>query len=174
MSDLPDGLSATRHRDLAGRAYRPWVRRAFLLALLALVVLGLAGVFGQRATTSSAGGPAAVLSLDAPDRVRGGLLFEGEIHVRSLRRIARPRIVLGRAWTDGVTVNTIAPEPADQDDDAGRLVLAYGELPAGETLTVRVAMQMNPTTVGRLPQDVELRDGDETIARIERTLTVFP
>jgi hypothetical protein len=34
--------------------------------------------------------------------------------------------------------------------------------------------QVNPTTVGRQSQNVELLDGDTHIATIERTLTVFP
>jgi hypothetical protein len=53
-------------------------------------------------------------------------------------------------------------------------VLAYGELPAGRSLTVRIAFQVNPTTIGTRPQDVELRDGDRAIASVARTVTVFP
>ena len=82
--------------------------------------------------------------------------------------------MLDRGWSDGVTRNTIAPEPVDQGDEAGRLVLAYDELPAGRTLTVRIQLQVNPTTVGTRPQDVEVRDGDRVLARAERTLTIFP
>jgi hypothetical protein len=174
VSRLPDGLSAERDRDLGGRRHEPWVRRVFLLALLALVALGLAGVFGQRASTTAADGPAATLSLDAPDRLRGGLLGQGVIRVEARRRIAQPRLVLAEGWLAGMTINTLTPEAADQEDDGGRLVLAYGELPGGGSLTVRIAFQVNPTTIGTQPQDVELRDGGRAIARVARTVTVFP
>jgi hypothetical protein len=39
---------------------------------------------------------------------------------------------------------------------------------------VYIPFQVNPTTVGRRTQELELRDGDRRIAAVERTLTVFP
>jgi hypothetical protein len=173
-SELPEGLEPERNRDLRGRGHEPWVRRVVVVALLALVAVGLANVLGQRATSSSAGTAAAELSVTAPDRLRGGLMWQATIRVDARVRVARPRIVLDRGWLDGMTVNTVVPEAADQDDDSGRLVLAYGELPAGDTLTVRIALQVNPTTIGSDPQGVELRDGDTTIARVDRTVVVLP
>jgi hypothetical protein len=167
-------LSAERHRDLSGRGHEPWVRRGILVVFLALAALGLANVFGQRATTSSAAGAAAELTLTAPERLRGGLLAQGVISVEALRRIAQPRLVLDAGWTDGMTINTISPEAADQGSDEGRTVLAYGELPAGDTLTVRISYQVNPTTIGSDPAGVALLDGDREIARVSRTLVVFP
>ena len=174
VSELPEGLSGSEHRDLRGRGHEPWIRRAVLAALVALCAIALAGAFGQRATTTAAGGPAASLSVEAPDRLRGGLLAQGRIDVRAHRRIAQPRLVLERGWLDGITINTISPEAAAQGDDRGRLVLAYDELPAGESLTLWIEVQVNPTALGAMPQDVELRDGDLTLARVERELVVFP
>ena len=55
----PPDLSADRHRDLVGRRHEPWVRRGVLVVFVAVIALGLANVFGQRATTSSAAGAAA-------------------------------------------------------------------------------------------------------------------
>ncbi len=173
-SDLPAGLSAERHRRLLGRAHEPWVRRAVLLLLAAAVALGLANVLGQRASTSAAAGPAAELELTAPAVLRGGVLAQLDVRVEARRRIAQPRLVLDRGWLDGITINTVVPEAADQADDDGRLVLAYGELPAGDSLTVRIAIQVNPTTLGRKPGGVELRDGASEIARVERSVTVLP
>jgi hypothetical protein len=172
-SDLPAGLSAERHRHLLGRAHEPWIRRAVLLVLAAAVALGLANVFGQRASTSAAG-PAADLELTAPRVLRGGVLAQLDVRVVARQRIAQPRIVLERGWLDGITVNTVVPEAADQADDDGRLVLAYGALPAGDSLTVRVAIQVNPTTLGKKPAVVELRDGAAQVARVERSVTVLP
>ena len=33
---------------------------------------------------------------------------------------------------------------------------------------------MNPTNVGHRSQDVELYDGDELLATIDRSITIFP
>jgi hypothetical protein len=50
------------------------------MARLAVVpVLALFNLFGQRPKTASAGAPAATLSLYAPTRLRGGLLWEARI-----------------------------------------------------------------------------------------------
>ncbi|HSJ74423.1 MAG TPA: hypothetical protein VK904_08910 [Miltoncostaeaceae bacterium] len=170
----PADLSADRHRDLAGRGHEPWVRRGVLLVFLALIALGLANVFGQRATTSSASGAAAELTVEAPERLRGGVLGQGVIRVDAVERIAQPRLVLDQGWVEGITINTISPEAADQGVDAGRPVLAYGELPGGDSLTVRIAYQVNSTTIGSEPGGVVLLDGDTEIARVDRTVVVFP
>jgi hypothetical protein len=175
VGDLPQGIDRERHVELRGRTRQPWVRRIVLALVVAFLGLGLANVFGQRATTSSASEPAAALTVEAPDTVRGGLMAQGLIRVEARQRIARPRLVLGKGWIDAVTINTISPEAADQENAEGDgLVLAYGELPAGETLTVRIQFQVNPTAVHTEPQDVELRDGDVPLARVSRGLTVFP
>jgi hypothetical protein len=172
---LPDGLARERHLDLVGRGHEPWARRAVLLVLLAAIALGLAGVFGQRAISSSATAPAAGLTVTAPDRLRGGLLWQGTIRVAARDRIARPRIVLEPGWTNGMTINTVSPEAAGQEgDDHGDVVLAYGALAPGRTLTVRIAAQVNPTTLGSHAAGVALRDGDAELARVDRTVVVFP
>jgi hypothetical protein len=174
VGELPQGIDRDRHVELRGRTREPWVRRIVLAVIVAFLGLGLASVFGQRATTSSASGPAASLTVEAPAEVRGGLLAQGLIRVEARRRIAKPRLVLSRGWIEGITINTIIPEAADQEDGGDHLTLAYGELPAGDTLTVRIQFQVNPTTVHTEPQDVELRDGDVPLARVSRRLTVFP
>jgi hypothetical protein len=110
----------------------------------------------------------------APAELRGGLLAQGLIRVEARSRIAKPRLVLSKGWIEGITINTIAPEAADEESDGDGLVLAYGELPAGETLTVRLQFQVNPTTLHTESQDVELRDGDVPLVRVSRGLTVFP
>jgi hypothetical protein len=173
-SELPAGLTAERNRDLQGRRHEPWIRRAVLVVFVAAIALGLANVAGQRASTSAAEGPAAELSVTAPAALRGGLLGQLEIRVEARRRIAQPRIALERGWLDGITINTVVPEAADQADDEGRLVLANGELPAGDSLTVRIAIQVNPTTLGEKPGGVALRDGATELARVERGVTVLP
>jgi hypothetical protein len=119
VPDLPEGLAADLHLGLRRRWVEPWVRRLLIVLFVVGIALGLANIFGQRSTTSAVAEPAAELTVTAPARIRGGLLGQGEIHIDARRRIARPRIVLERGWVEGVTINTIAPEPADQDDAEG-------------------------------------------------------
>src|SRR5262245_16614951 len=91
-------LSADRHRDLAGRRYQPWVRRGTLTVFLVVAALGLANVFGQRATRSTAGDAAAELTVEAPERLRGGLIGQGTIRVEAAERVAQSRLVLDPGW----------------------------------------------------------------------------
>jgi hypothetical protein len=173
---VPDHLDLGRHRDLLPRRRRldVWTRRVVLGVLLAFCAAALANVFGQRAVTSRAAGSAASLVVKAPDRLRGGLVGQARFTITARRRLTHPRLVLGAAWLDGITINTIVPDPSAQADDGGALVLSYDELPAGRTLTVRIALQVNPTTIGRRRQDTWVRDGRRTVARVRRTLTIFP
>jgi hypothetical protein len=174
MDPPPGQISLQRHRDLAGRRHQAWGRRVFLAVLLAFCIAALVNVFGEGSTRSTASSPEATLAVDAPDRLRGGLIAELQLTIGARQELAKPRIVLNRGWLDQMTINTIIPEAAAQADDDGRLVLAYDRLPAGDTLTVRVQFQVNPVKIGVEDQGVELRDGDRTLAQVHRTLTVFP
>jgi hypothetical protein len=171
---LPEDLDVGRHRDLVGRGVERWVRWALLAVLTAALALALANVFGQRTTTSAAVAADAALAVQAPAAVRGGVIYQGHITIRAHRRLAKPRLLLADGWVEGITINTILPEAAAQDVRAGALVLAYGPIAAGGTLTVRVQSQVNPTNVGRRSQDVALLDGSRPVARVHRTVTVFP
>lgn len=110
--------------------------------------------------------------MEAPDRLRGGLLAQGRIEVEARRRIARP--VPERGQLDDITVNTISPEPATRGGDRGRLMPASDGIPADATPTAWIEVQVNPTAFGAMPQDVGLRDGGLALTRVERELVVFP
>jgi hypothetical protein len=176
MSDVPDGLVLKRHRDLEGM-YRGgiWVRRA-LVALVAIVLaLGLANVFGQRPSTVRADVAAATVSLYAPTSVRGGLLWEARFRITAKRDLKNAILKLDPGWAEGMTMNTIEPSPVDETSDDGRLSFSLGHIAAGHSFTLFLQFQVNPTNVAwHRPQNVELADGNLVIARIHRTITVFP
>ena len=44
----------------------------------------------------------------------------------------------------------------------------------GRSMSFFLQLQVNPTNVGHRSQDVELYDGDELLATIDRSITVFP
>lgn len=174
MSQYPDQLEPGRHRDAAGRAHHPWVRRTFLTLFSALIVAALLNAFGQRSSTSRAAGEAARIDVRGPTKVRGGLLFQERITVRALRDIAHPRLVLASGWADGLQINSIEPQPNDESSRDGRIVLSYDQMRQGDKLEVWVMFQVDPTHVGRTDQTVEVDDGTTPLVTMPRTLTSFP
>jgi hypothetical protein len=174
VADVPDCLSLSRHRDLVGRGWRPWVRRVLLGLLLAVLGAGLANLFGQRPGSSSAAAPAAELKVYAPSRVRGGLFYEARFTIDARRELKKATIVLDSGWLEGMTINTVEPGPLGEASRDGKLVLELGHVPAGETYLLFLQIQVNPTNVGHRSQDVELFDGPTRLLTVDRTITIFP
>jgi len=171
---LPEGLEVARHRDLQGRGGEPWARRAALLAMVVALALALLNVFGQATSATTAGAPAATISLDAPTTVRGGLLFQSLVEVRARTSIDHPRLVFNHGWLDGMQVSSIEPSAVGESSRDGRLVLSYDKLAAGDRLTVWLQFQADPTYSGSRDQGLELDDATVPLARIRRTLHVLP
>lgn len=174
MTDLPAGLDRERHVDLARRPKAPWVRRAFLAAMTALLVLALFNVFGQQPRTSRADTAHARLVVEAPDRIRGGIFYQARVEVTARRRLEDPRLLLDQGWPEEQSINTIEPQPKDEASRTGRIELSYDKLEPGQRLVVWMQFQANPVTSGRRAQGVTLFDGDEPVARVARTVTQFP
>jgi hypothetical protein len=176
MSDIPDGLILKRHRDLEGM-YRSgiWVRRGAITLIAVCSALGLANVFGQRPSTVRADVAAATISLYAPTAVRGGLLWEARFHITAKRDLKNAILKLDPGWGEGMSMNTVEPSPVDETSDNGRFSFSLGHIAAGHSFILFLQFQVNPTNVGwNRPQNVELVDGNQVLARIHRTITVFP
>ena len=174
VADVPDTIVLERDRDLDGRRSQIWVRRGLFALLCVVPVLALLNVFGQRPSGSSAAAPAASLSLYAPSRVRGGLLFEARFHVTAHRDLRNATLVLSSGWLEGMTVNTIEPSPTGEASKNGNLSLVLGHIPAGRTFLLFMQFQVNPINVGHRAQDVALYDGGRKLLELHRTITVFP
>jgi hypothetical protein len=174
MSDLPQGIDLPRHRDFEGKRGGQWLRRGFLALLTVFVAAGLFNVFGQGSTTSSAEGAAATLTVSAPERLRGGLLYQAKFKIETQQAIGAPTLVLNRGWIEQTTINTVQPEPADTTGDEDHVKLRFAPLAPGRTFVVYVDFQANPTNVGSHDADVALFDADEEIAAVDRTQIDFP
>jgi len=173
VASTPDYLTLKEHRDddkIVERSGR-WV---LVTLISAISIAGLLNVFGQHPTTTKASGAAAELTVFAPERVRGGLFYEGRISVEAQQTLDDAVIVLDSGWAEQTSINTIEPSPVDESGQDGRLSLGYGKLEAGDRLVVYLQFQVNPTNVGHRSQRVELRDGPELIAAADRSVTVFP
>jgi hypothetical protein len=174
MADRPDFIVASRDRDLRGRRNEVWVRRGVLGLLGVVSLLGLFNVFGQKATTSQAAGQPAALEVDAPTRLRSGLLFSARLTIRAKQALDDAALVLDSKWIEGMQVNTIEPSPVSETSQNGSLRLELGKIEAGQQYKLFLSFQVNPTTIGRRDQTVQLVDGDQPILTLHRTLTIYP
>ena len=160
--------------DRAGQNRGLWARRAVITLFCAIAALALADRFGQRTTESQAAGPAARMTLNAPEVVRGGLFFQSRVEIHALREIASPHLVLDHGWVDGMQVNSIEPAPASELSRDGRVVLTYDKLAPGDDLRIWLQFEVNPTNVGRRSYGIELDDEAARVVRLSPTITVLP
>lgn len=175
MDGLPGDLDARRDRDLEGRQRHPWQRRAGLAILTVLVLAALLNVFGQREVQSDASQPQASLQVVAPEHLRPGVIFESRFRIGAHEKLAKPTLVLAPGWLDSVTLNSVEPAPKDETSQPdGSLVLLFPSIPAGGAFTFKMMWQVNPTAFGRKSTGVQLLDGDQQVASIDRRTTIYP
>jgi hypothetical protein len=173
VADVPDQLTLNVARDREGKRDVK-VRRIMVAALVVFLGLGLFNLFGQRPATTTAEADAATLEVYAPKRVRGGLFYEARFSIEAQREVEQATLVLDSGWAEGITINTVEPSPLGAASRDGKLVYELGRIPAGEKHVFFMQLQVNPTNVGHRSQDVQLFDGDDLLATVERSVTVFP
>jgi hypothetical protein len=173
VAELPQYLTRKHNVD-ARETYELAGRRVFFALLTTLCLVAAANVFGQRPRETIASTVAAELEVFAPTGLRGGIYFQGRFTVRARRDLREATLVLDPGWMESIHVNTIEPAPIGAASRDGDLVLELGHVPAGQKHVLYMQFQVNPNNVGRRSQTVELYDGDELLARAERTVTVYP
>jgi hypothetical protein len=174
VTDAPDRIDLARDRDLVGRRWEIWLRRGLFALLPVVAVLALLNVFGQHPQSHAVNAEAASLELRTPARVRGGLLYESRFRISAHHDLAAAALVLAPGWLEGMTVNTIEPSPESETSVDGRLRLELGPISAGNTFVLFLQTQVNPTTVGRHLQTVQLYDGAREILELPRSISIFP
>jgi len=170
----PDEIVLSRDRDLAGRDKDLWIRRLLMGLVAVIPVLALFNLFGQRPATSKASVPAATVSVYAPTRLRGGLLWEARFHITAHQDLKNAILVLGTGWAEGMSMNTIEPSPTNEASDDGRLEFTLGHIPAHKSFILYMQFQVNPTNVGHRSRSTTLYDGSTKLAAIHQKVTVFP
>jgi hypothetical protein len=171
---LPPGIELDRHLHLDDSRWSLALRRAILALLALFVAAALLNRFGQRPATQRAGGATGALTVVSPVRARSGLMFTTRFTIAARRQIAHPRLVLDPGWFDGMQVNSIVPQPANETSVGGRTVFTFASLPAGGRQDYFVGFQIDPTTVGRQRQTARLFDGSALLATVRGSLTVLP
>jgi hypothetical protein len=175
VADVPDTLVLKRHRDFIGRRYTLWPRWLILGLITLFCVLGLLNVFGQRPSTVAAQVPAAKLTLYAPTRLRGGLLFSARFHITARRELKNAMLVLDPGWAEGMAINTIEPSPLGEGSTNGRITLQLGHVSAGRSYILFMEFQVNPTNIAwHRSQNVELDDGNTKVLTIKRDIVIYP
>ena len=173
VSDIPDELTLEVNRDREGKR-DVLARRIGLTVLLVLIALGLLNLFGQRPSVMSAEAEAATLEVHAPERVRSGLFYQARFTIEAREEVEAATLVLDPGWAEGITINTLTPGPVGEASRNGDLTYELGRIPAGDKHVFFLQLQVNPTNVGHREQNVRLFDGEELLATIERSITVFP
>jgi hypothetical protein len=175
VSQTPDTIVLRRDRDLEPRSRENWIRRSLFGLICVVPVLALLNVFGQRPETTTGAAAAAQLSISAPSRVRGGLLYQARFRITpTQKKLAQATLVLAAGWLDGMTINTLEPSPVSETSIDGKLGLDLGAIPAGRSYVLVIDYQVNPTNVGHRDQTVTLYDGNQALISVHRTITVFP
>jgi hypothetical protein len=163
-----------RTRDLKGRGHQPWVRRVGLLLMGVIVVLALLGRFGQTEQSHAAASPSAKLEVLIPGTLRGGLLWRARIIVHARQKIAAPVLVLGPGYVRGMQLNTIEPSPTSETSRAAGLAFSYPTLEAGQSLTVYLQLQVDPTVIGAQDLSVGLEGANIDPVRVPASTRVLP
>ena len=70
--------------------------------------------------------------------------------------------------------NSVTPQAPNENALNGKVVLGYGELPAGRRLTVWFEFQVNPTNAGTHPYGIQLDNGNRPARPVQRTIRVLP
>jgi hypothetical protein len=173
VADVPDQIVLKVARDREGRR-DVGLRRVAVAALVLGLGLALFNLFGQRPSTSVAEADAATLEVHAPARVRGGLIYEARFRIDAVQEVRAATLVLDPGWAEGITINTLAPGPLGEASRDGKLAFELGRIPRGQKHVFLLQLQVNPTNIGHRSQDVRLYDGEELLATIDRSITVFP
>jgi hypothetical protein len=173
-AEVPEGLDRARDVTLQGRGAHPAIRRVFLSLLGVVSLIALLNVFGQHPQTSRASAGFASLEVQAPSRLRGGLIFQVRITVRAHDRIAHPTLVMQHGWFESMSLNGIVPDPVSQSSVDGTVRLVLPALAAGHDTTTWIYFQVNPTNVGRRSEGVVLEGAPGQRVAVHRSVTVLP
>ena len=157
-----------------GVARAAWARRAFMTLLAVLPVAALIGLLGQHESSSTVIAPAATLRLKAPKTVRGGLFYQARVEIVAHTDLKFPSLVVDDGWMEGMQFNSVTPQAPNENALNGKVQFGYGELPAGQRMTVWFEFQVNPTNVGKHPYGIQLDNGNRPVARIQRTIRILP
>ena len=169
---IPDGIRDEHHRPSSG--FWRHASPASLLVLTGLVAAGLSGVAGGREVERRARGAGVELTARAPEVLRNGELFEMRFAVVSSRTVREPVVEIDEGLWEDMTVNTFMPAPAEESATVGRYRFTFAPLAAGDSLLIKVDLQVNPPIRGGNQGSVRVLDGEVTLVEMPLAIEVLP
>jgi hypothetical protein len=173
MNDVqwPDGIKPRHIHEAHGSGFRS-LGSIILLGLL--LAASLFGLFGIRDTLTAAG-DGVRLAVEGPKRIRSGEYFEMLFTIETEREIRDAALSVDtRIWHD-VTINTIIPQPTEEDFRDGSFEFHFGALPPGSRLAVKIDGQINPAYPPGLNEGkVAVVDGAAILAAVEYSMRILP
>lgn len=168
----PEGIFESHLRS------KNWYRYANPAAVAGIgLFLGaaLVGAFGgQPHPTRVIETSSATIVLEFPERLRNGEFFEMRAKIQAKRDFTDIGLSLSSSYWRDLTINTMIPAPSEEKSERGDYVFTYGEMKAGDTLTVKIDGQINPPMFAGTKGTLKLKDSNSTVAAIPLELTVFP
>lgn len=161
--DLP-----TVPRQFARRSVESerFIRRVFTVAVIVLLALGLAGIFGVRTTTATASAGGYELEVSYPRVTRPGLASVFDIHVSTDdgSPLAAPvTVAVSRDYLRLYDQNTIDPLPASETATEDAVVWDFDPPPEGSTLGIQLDLSVEPGVQWGRDGFVRILDQDRTI-----------
>lgn len=170
-SDWPDGIKHDHARRVEG-----WRRHASPLALVVfgvVIALGLTGVLGHERTWSAAA-DGTTLTVEAPETIRNGEIFEMRISATSEGPLRQVAVGIDRALLADMTVNTLIPAATDEESAGDEYRFTFAPVDAGDTFLFKVDVQVNPDILGGNRGTITLYDGEERLVATAIEIRVLP
>lgn len=168
---FPDGIGEDNVRPVAA-----WRRHASPLGLVAfgsVVVLAFAGLLGHERTWDAAANGAG-LEVHTSEIIRNGEFLEMRVRVEATEDI--DELVIGvedGIWED-ITVNTMIPAAAEEENLDGETRFTFAKLAGGSELLLKIDLQVNPDILGGNAGRVTVYDGEEELVATDISITVLP
>lgn len=168
----PDGIEHRHIHEARGTRLHAWPSGLVLFGVL--IVLAALGILGDREIIATRG-EGARLSIEGPSRIRSGEYFEMLFTIEAEREIRDAVLAVGQdVWHD-VTINTMIPQPTEEDFEEGSFRFHFGALPPGSRLVVKVDGQINPRyPPGTNRGEIAVVDGASTLTRVAYSMEVLP
>jgi hypothetical protein len=151
-----------------------WMTAIAALMLGGVVAMGLSGLAGGRDRRDFRTTAEATLLIEGPAIIRNGEYNETIVTMQAHRAIANLALEIDAAYWRDITVNTMLPSPEAEKLHDGVMRFEFGPLGAGSTASFKVDAQVNPHRFGSSRGDFVLKDGSREIARVSRSLIVWP
>lgn len=175
---MPDTVARPQGIEESHTHGRNWYRFANPLSVLGVglfLAAALAGVFGgQPHPAKLVDVSAATMRYEFPEILRNGEFFEMRVVVDAKQPFSDLQIGISSEYWRDLTINTMIPAASEEKAEKGVYLFSYGEMEAGDRLTIKIDGQINPPMFAGTRGELTLRDGDRVLGSVPVKLRVYP